>query len=262
MIATLLSGRLTFALGVAIGLAALVALDSERPLLSRAARGGHLLRQPGRRLLPAADRRDPGASSTSVARGAILGIAAALPVALMAVAFPTSGPEPFVLSSLLGTLAVTLFVLFALPREERLLRRGAAVYAVAVLVVYAIPNAMGGNVVRLSNLAAAPVLVLGLAGPRRRLLLALCAVPLLYWQWQGAVRDVSRAITDPAAQRSYLHAADLDPARADRTARPCGSRSRRPRIAGRSITWARSSSSPAAGSASSNPTKASCSAPT
>jgi hypothetical protein len=62
---------------------------------------------------------------------------------------------------------------------------------------------MGGNIVRLSNLVAGSVLVLGLSGPRRRLLLALCAVPLLYWQWQGAVRDVSRAIADPTAQRSF-----------------------------------------------------------
>jgi hypothetical protein len=202
MIATILSGRLTFALGVAVGLAALVALDSERPLISAPLAAatsfaspvaGFFLLMIGGTLALDGDRR----------RGAILGLAAIVPIGLMAIAFPTSGPEPFVLSSLLGTLAVTLFVLFALPREERLLRRGAALYAVAVLAVYAVPNAMGGNVVRLSNLVAGPLLALGLSGPRRRLLLALCAVPLLYWQWQGAVRDVSRAITDPTAQRSF-----------------------------------------------------------
>jgi hypothetical protein len=202
MIAMLLSGRLTFALGVAIGLAALVALDSERPLLAAPLAAatsfaspvaGFFLLLMGATLVLADERR----------RGAILALPAVIPIALMAFAFPTSGPEPFDLSSLLGTLAVTLFVLAALPREERLLRRGAALYAVATLFVYAVPNAMGGNVVRLSNLVAGPVLVLGLAGPRRRLLLALCAVPLLYWQWQGAVRDVSRAISDPAAQRSF-----------------------------------------------------------
>jgi hypothetical protein len=202
MIATLLSGRLTFALGVAVGLAALVVLDSERPLLAAPLAAATSFASPvagffllliGGTLALDAERR----------RGAVLGLAAALPILLMAVAFPTSGPEPFVLSSLLGTLAVTLFVLFALPREERLLRRGAALYAVAVVVVYAIPNAMGGNVVRLSNLVAGPLLVLGLSGPRRRLLLALCAAPLLYWQWQGAVREVSQAIADPTAQRGF-----------------------------------------------------------
>jgi hypothetical protein len=202
MIATLLSGRLTFALGVAIGLAALVALDSGRPSLSAPLAAatsfaspvaGFFLLLMGGGLALAGERR----------RGAILGLSAILPIAMMAVAFPTEGPEPFVLSSLLGTLAVTLFTLFALPRQERLLRRGTALYLGAVLAVYAVPNALGGNVVRLSNLAAAPVLTLGLAGPRRRLLLVLCAVPLLYWQWQGTVRDVSRAIADPAAHRSF-----------------------------------------------------------
>lgn len=202
MIATLLSGRLTFALGVAIGLAALVALDSERPMLSAPIAAATSFASPvagffllliGGSLALAGERR----------RGAILGLSAMLPIALMAVAFPTNGSEPFVLSSLLGTVAVTLFTLVALPRRERLLRRGTALYLGAVLVVYAVPNALGGNVVRLSNLAAAPVLTLGLSGPRRRLLLLLCALPLLYWQWQGTVRDVSRAIADPAAEKSF-----------------------------------------------------------
>ena len=172
----------------------------------------------------------------------------------MAVAFPTSGPEPFVLSSLLGTLAVTLFVFLALPREERLLRRATALYGAAVLVVYAVPNAMGGNVVRLSNLAAAPVLALGLAGPAAALLLVLCALPLLYWQWQGAVRDVSRAIADPSAAAQLLHAADRGAARADRRGAGADRDPADPGPLGGLLHGARSSSSPAAGSASSNPT--------
>ena len=201
MIATLLSGRLTFALGVAIGLAALVALDSERPLLSvplaaatsfASPVAGFFLLLIGGTLALVGDRR----------KGAILGIAAALPIALMAVAFPTSGPEPFVLSSLLGTLAVTLFVSSPCPA------RSACCAAAPPLRRRRPRRLRGPQRDRRQRRAAqqpgaAPVLALGLAGPRRRLLLALCALPLLYWQWQGAVRDVSRAIADPAAQRSY-----------------------------------------------------------
>lgn len=202
MIATLLSGRLTFALGVAIGLAALVALDRERPLLAMPLAAATSFASPvaGSFLLLA------GGLLTLVGtrrKGAVLAGCAAAPIAFMAVAFPTSGPEPFVLSSLAGTLAVTLLVLAVLPHRERLLRRGAGLYACAVVCAFTIPNALGGNVVRLSNLAAGPVLALGLAGPRRRLLLAVLALPLLYWQWQGAVRDVSRASSDPAVQRSF-----------------------------------------------------------
>lgn len=201
-IAMLLSGRLTFALGVAIGLAALVALDEERPLflvpLAAATSfaspvAGFFLILIGASLILTGDRL----------RGAVLAACAAVPIAFMALAFPTTGPEPFVLSSLAGTLAVTLAVFLALPRKQRLLRCCTGLYAAAVLCAFAIPNAMGGNVVRLSNLVAGPVLVLGLAGPRRRLLLVLLALPLIYWQWQGAVRDVSRASADPSVQRSF-----------------------------------------------------------
>jgi hypothetical protein len=202
MIATLLSGRLTFALGVAIGLAALVALDRRRPLaavpLAAATScaspvAGFFLLLIGATLALSGDR----------ARGAALAAPAAIPIAAMALVFPTPGPEPFVLSSLAGTLAVALLVFTVLPRSERLLRCGAGLYAVAVACVFVVPNAVGGNVTRLSNLAAGPVLALGLAGPRRRLLLVVLALPLLYWQWQGAVRDVSRASGDPSVQRDF-----------------------------------------------------------
>jgi hypothetical protein len=201
-IAMLLSGRLTFALGVAIGLAALVALDGGRPLLAAPLAAatsfaspvaGFLLLPIGAALALAGRRRE----------GAILAACAAAPIGFAALAFPAAGPEPFVLSSLAGTLAVTGLVLVALPRRERLLRWGAALYGCAVICVWAVPNPLGGNIVRLSVLLAAPVLVLGLAGPRRRLLLAALALPLLYWQWQGAVRDVSRATADPSVRRDF-----------------------------------------------------------
>jgi len=201
-IATLLSGRLTFALGVAIALAALVALDRGRPWVAAPLAAATSLASPvagfflvliGAALAATGDR----------SRGATLALPAAAPIAAMALAFPSTGPEPFVLSSLAGTLAVGLGVLFVLPRRERLLRLGAGLYLAAVVCAFAVPNAMGGNVARLSCLVAGPLVALTLDGPRRRLLLALLAVPLLYWQWQGAIRDVSRAAGDPSVQRSF-----------------------------------------------------------
>jgi hypothetical protein len=202
MIAMLLSGRLTFALGVAIALAALLALDYDRPLATVALAlatsfaspvAGFFLVLIGATLALTGDLR----------RGAVLAAGAAAPIAVMSLAFPTTGPEPFDLSSLAGTLAVSLLVLAVLPRRERLLRRGVAVYLAAATIVFVVPNALGGNVARLSNIAAGSLLALALAGPRRRLLLALVALPLLYWQWQGAVRDVSRAAADPSVHRDF-----------------------------------------------------------
>lgn len=202
-ITMLLSGRLTFALGVAIGLAALVALDRDRPLLAMPLAlatscaspvAGFFLLLIGGSLFLVGQRR----------LGAALGACAAAPIAVMALAFPMTGTEPFVLSSLLGALAVTLGVFLVLPQRERLLRAAVALYAGAVLCAFAIPNAMGGNVVRLSTLVAGPLVVLGLAGRRHlRFLAVLMALPLIYWQWQGAVRDVSRASADPSVQRDF-----------------------------------------------------------
>lgn len=202
-ITMLLSGRLTFALGVAIALGALVALDRNRPALAlplaaatsfASPVAGFFLALIGGALVLAGARRG----------GASLAIAAAAPIAVMSLAFPGAGTEPFVLSSLAGALAVTLLVFLVLPERELLLRRAAALYAAAVLAAFVVPNAMGGNVVRLSNLIAGPLLVLALTGRRYpRLLVALLAVPLLYWQWQGAVRDFSRASADPSVQREF-----------------------------------------------------------
>jgi hypothetical protein len=202
-ITMLLSGRLTFALGVAIGLGALVALDRDRALLAMPLAlatsfaspvAGFFLALIGAALFLVGDRR----------QGAVLAACAAAPVAVMALAFPGAGAEPFALSSLLGALGVVGLVYFVLPQRERLLRRATALYGIAVLGSFVIPNAMGGNVVRLGNLIAGPLVVLALAGrPQRRLLLVLLAIPLFYLQWQGAVRDVSRASADPSVQREF-----------------------------------------------------------
>ncbi len=202
MIATLLSGRLTFALGVAIGLAALLALDRRRAWIAAPLAAATSFASPvagfflvliGAALALTGDRT----------RGATIALPAAAPIAAMALAFGSTGPEPYVLSSLAGTVAVGLGVFLALPRRERLLRFGAGLYLLAVACAFAVPNALGGNIARLSCLLAGPLVFLALDGPRRRLLLVLLAVPLLYWQWQGAIRDVSRAAGDPAVERDF-----------------------------------------------------------
>jgi hypothetical protein len=47
-----------------------------------------------------------------------------------------------------------------------------------------------------------PVLALGLAG-RRPLALALCALPLLYWQWSAPIRDFAAGWDDPSVTAGY-----------------------------------------------------------
>ena len=199
--AILFSGRITFALGVAVGLGALLAVQRGRSALAAPLAvltvlaspvAGLFLALAGVAVALAGDRRG----------GATVAVAAVASIAALALAFPTGGEEPFVFSAFIGIPLFTVAALVLLPPEERVLRYGVAVYAVASLAAFVLANPVGGNMARLGALAAGPVLALGLGG-RRPLALALVAVPLLYWQWVAPVRDVSQAAGDPSVHASY-----------------------------------------------------------
>ena len=92
-----------------------------------------------------------------------------------------------------------------IPRSERTLRWGVALYAAGSTLAYVLPTAMGNNAVRLGALLGGPVLACVLAGRgaagragrwwRWSLVLAAFTV----WQWSAAVRDTYKAATDPVA---------------------------------------------------------------
>jgi hypothetical protein len=218
----LVSGRLTFALGVAIGLGALLALQRSRIAAAVALAALSALASPvaglftalaGAAVALAAVRRTGTGwkldGSWRGGAGVALGAAAAL--AALALAFPTEGVEPFVLSAFVGVPLLLAGGLILLSPEQRLLRVGLVLYALLALAALLAPTPLGGNVTRLGALFAGPVLALALVG-RRPLILALCAVPLLYWQWVAPVRDVAKASGDPSSEAAY-HApllAELD----------------------------------------------------
>src|SRR3954451_9005992 len=92
--------------------------------------------------------------------------------------------------------------------EEKTLRAGAALYAVAGLAAFVAPTPLGNNITRLGPLVAGPLIACGLIrrdGPRglqRPLALAcltLLAVSLFWPAWE----DYRKVSGDPAAQRSY-----------------------------------------------------------
>ncbi len=199
--AMLFSGRLTFALGIAIGLGALLALQRQRPLLAAGLAvltvcgspvAGLFLALAGVAVMLAGDRRG----------GALVALPALGALGALSLAFPTGGEERFVLSAFIGVPLLAAAALVLLPAEERVLRWGVAVYAIAAIAAFAVANPVGGNMARLGALAGGPVLALGLAG-RRPVALAAIALPLLYWQWVAPVRDVSEAAGDPSVHSSY-----------------------------------------------------------
>jgi hypothetical protein len=197
----LVTGRLTFAMGVVVGLATVLAVLHGRDapaavlavLTSLASPIAGLFLAMGAAAWWLADRAP---------RAVILGAAALLPVVVLTAAFPEGGIEPFVASSFWPALAGIAAVFAALPARERTLRIACALYAAATVASFVLDTPMGGNVTRLGALAAGPVLA-ALLWRRNRALLAVLALPLLYWQWNAPVRDWVHANGDPALQREY-----------------------------------------------------------
>jgi hypothetical protein len=203
-VTSLISGRLTFALGLALGLAGLLAADRERPAAAGVLAAVTSLASPvagvftglagGALVLTGAGPRR--------AAGLALGVGAAIPIGLLVLAFPEGGTHPFVSSSFWPALAATLLVAAVAPPQLRALRAGALLYALVLVAAFAIPSPLGGNAARLAALFAAPLAALAL-WPRRRVLLAVVALPLLYLQWSAAVRDWSTASDEPSVDAAF-----------------------------------------------------------
>ena len=198
----LFTGRLTFALGVAIGIGALLALDRDRPMaagllaaLTACASpvAGLFLTFAGGVLAVTGRRRD----------GLLVGAAALGATGLVALAFPTGGVEPFVGNTFTLITAATLILVFVLPRAESRLRIAAVLYIAMCLVLFAIDTPIGGNATRLGALMAAPLLALGAWGRRPAWLVSLALLPLIYWQWVAPVRDLSDAVGEPSVAAAY-----------------------------------------------------------
>jgi hypothetical protein len=237
LVATLVSGRLTFLLGMAFGVAAMLALQRSRRVLACALAAFTTLSSPVAGLFvaitaaayalapqgraepgrtgplasestpPAVDRAHAAPPATAGARllhGAAITLAALLPAAGLVLLFPEGGTEPFVASAFWPALAATALVAFALPARERTLRAGAAIYALACVAAFLIPTALGGNTTRLGALLAGPVVGGAiLAAPGRRAILAALVLPLAYWQLYPAIRDVVRSHGDPSTTAAY-----------------------------------------------------------
>lgn len=196
--AMLFTGRLPFAMGVAFGLAALLA--HQRGRLPLALLLGLLcgLASPVAALFLAL--AGVAAVEWEVALGAFL------PPALMAAAFPEGGYMPFDLTTYAPIPALAIAALIVLPRHERALRRGALMYALATTVAFFVETPMGSNAVRLGALFAGPVALCAAGIPARalpRAAFVLMLACLAFWQWSSAGRDFLASRNEPSARTSY-----------------------------------------------------------
>lgn len=214
--AVLLSGRLTFAVGLLPAVAAVLALSRGLAWAAICLCVITALMSPVAALFTAlaglayaggelADRRWGGAPANSTPGpgwGIAVAIASLGPVVILAVLFPEGGTEPFAFSALWPIPVIGALIGVLLPRSERTLRIGVILYVVGCVLAYATATPVGGNAARLGALLAGPLVALILWRRRPALLLA-CFIPLLYVQLQAGVRDVIRANGDPATTAAY-----------------------------------------------------------
>ena len=199
----LFTGRLPFALGVAIGLGALVALQRGRTRLACAGAVGCALASPVAALFLTLVALVWGLSER---RALWVALAAFLPPALLAAAFPEGGYMPFDFTTFAPIPVLAVAALFVLPRKERGLRIGVVLYALATSAAFLIQTPMGSNSVRLAALFAGPVLLCAARVPRSlpgKVGFVLLLGSLAVAQWSSAVRDFYAAETEPSAKTSY-----------------------------------------------------------
>ncbi|MGZ4671400.1 MAG: hypothetical protein ACXV5U_03015 [Ilumatobacteraceae bacterium] len=215
-------GRLPFALGMTIGLAALLAAQHRRIVLSlliAAATGAAsavvsvflvVIFAAWAVVSTGRDRRFFGAAAA----------AAIVPVLLISVVYPQGGMFPFRWGALVWTLIVCAAVATMVPVDQKLLRVAAGFYGLASVAAFVVPTPLGANITRLGMYAAAPVL-LAVAQPRRIAVSAAIAL-IAFWQWSPAFDAIVRAGRDPSTNAAYyqpvlafLAAAHTQPARVE-----------------------------------------------
>jgi hypothetical protein len=217
--ANLVNGRITFAIGLALGLWCLVAM----------------LEAPSRWREPTTLALGVLTSLASPLAGAFLGLAAVtivlasrprdrravrlaavLAATLLgtAVLFPGSGQMPFGLLDALPAAACALGIL-AFCRDRRL-QVGAVAYLLVLAALLVYPAAVGMNITRLAWIFALPLVVAHATLPRRSLVLAAAAVALIPALDLGGQLV---AATDASAHESFYQPL-LTSLAADQAARP------------------------------------------
>jgi hypothetical protein len=221
----LLSGRMPYDLGFAIGLGAMLAFIDGRTKLALSLAVVTSAASPvaGAFLALAGAAAALGSVSWSKGEegrqgrpvvfarsraGLALMLAALFPIVALALLFPEGGWEPFAPSSYWPALAGVVLVAALLPqgplsaRAHRTLRIGAALYAVALTGAFALHTPVGGNAARLGALMAAPLLA-GVLWNRHRLILLALAPLLLYWQLETPINDWREIAGEASLQASY-----------------------------------------------------------
>ena len=205
MLVNVVVGRAPFALGLAMALIAVRMWQRDRFTLAVVAAVSAPLVSPvaGAFLGLAAS----GAALTfgTIRRWQAVTVATAstAPIVIVSVAFGERIVFPFRGGHFVICMAVLLLTAFVLRRPA--VRRAAFVAAAAATAVYIVPNPLGGNYVRLAQIVAVPLAVIGLEGVGKRLLVpvTLCTAAAISWSLHPGVVAAVEWWGDESVEAAY-----------------------------------------------------------
>jgi hypothetical protein len=134
---------------------------------------------------------------------ALMLAAAGVPAVALSVLFPGQGVMPFGTTDFIWLLVLFGAAGVVVPRANRDLRIGIALYLGAIVLSFAIATPVGGNISRLGECIGAP-LVLAALWPRRRLVAIAVAIPILTLQWGPALATFVSNGADPSTKATYF----------------------------------------------------------
>jgi hypothetical protein len=226
IVTELLSGRLTFAFGLCGTALVALLLERRRPRWATAIALLTALASPIAGLFAALAGATVAFAGLKrrfwpdIADGVAAASAAIVPLAVLAVAFPQGGYQPFAFATLWPLVVIGVALVVAAQRgAHNTLVVAIVLYVLGCVAAYAVHTPVGGNAARLGELTAGPLAALLLAPRRAWLLLALAAVPLIYIQVHDAITDLEHGeVANTAAYyRPLIRFLEAQPGAAQRT---------------------------------------------
>ncbi len=218
-VAQIVVGQLAFLLGLTFALVAVLMIVSGRRTLAVAAAVACALSSFVAALFLVLGAVTWAVSARDGRRDALLvGAGAVVPVLVITATYRQAGRFPFPITSLVCVLVACAATLFVLPPSQRLLRRGALVYAIASLALFVVPTPVGGVMTRLGTTIAVP-LVWSAVWRVRRALVVPFVVLTVVWQFAPAFGAMTTPPADHVTSSYFtplvdaMHRADPAPAR-------------------------------------------------
>lgn len=201
--ADLVIGQIPYLLGVAFGVWALWGLRARHPGLATALSAACSLASPltGAFLLLAA----PAIATAYGWRRALPFGAGIAGVAIAALYGGAGGPFPFLGRIFIYVAAFAILCVVLTSREDRAIRVLGITYGMAAIALFVVANPVGGNIARLGQLIALPMLwhvVPRLRWRRRAAVLPLVALAALWPVWPS-MTSIVRGSVDPSRSQPY-----------------------------------------------------------